>query len=262
MGKKLANAPVFYTLGQIRFNPVLNMSDFVPKIHERLRKEFPEVRQEDLRRVQMNLAAPEGKDVVSTMATPRWSFANLKRTSGYVLYTDSIVFQTSAYETSAEFSNALLTGIQLVDEIVGLSYVEGVGLRTLDAVIPESGRQLDFYLNRQVLGFHGLLQGELRHNITENVTALPTGQQVSRVVILSGVLGIPMDLFPITLTLGQKFQELNGLHAILDLDHSRQERFEFDLKEIRDRVLQVKHGVTDVFMKIVSPEALTSWDSL
>lgn len=260
MGRKLANAPIFYTLGQIRFNPLLNMGDFVAKIHERLRKEFPEVRQEDLRRVQMNLAAQDGKDVVSTLATPRWSFSNLKKTSGYVLYTDSIVFQTSAYETSAEFSDALLTGIQLVNEIIGLSYVDSVGLRTLDAVIPESGRQLDFYLNRQVLGFHGLLGGELRHNITENVTVFPTGQQVSRVLILRGTIGIPTDLFPITLVLGQRFQQLNGLHAILDLDHNRQERFEFDLGEIRDRVLQVKKGVTDAFDKVVTPEALTVWD--
>jgi uncharacterized protein (TIGR04255 family) len=238
------------------------MSDFVPKIHERLRREFPEVRQEDIRRVQMNLAAQDSKDFVSTLATARWSFSNLKRTSGYVLYTDSIVFHTSAYETSAEFSSALLTGIQLVNEIVGLSYVDGVGLRTLDAVIPDSGRQLDFYLDRQVLGFYGLLGGELKHNITENVTALPTGQQVSRVVILSGTIGIPMDLFPIPLTLGQKFQGLNGVHAVLDLDHSRQERFEFDIAEIKTRVIELKKGVTEVFSKIVTPEALEVWDSL
>ena len=41
MGKKLANAPIFYILGQIRFSPVLKMADFVPKIHERLRREYP-----------------------------------------------------------------------------------------------------------------------------------------------------------------------------------------------------------------------------
>jgi len=261
MGKKLANAPIFYILGQIRFNPVLNMADFVPKIHERIRKEFPEVRQEELRRIQMNLATAESGDVVNNLAAPRWIFSNLWKNAGYLLYTDSIVFHTSAYETSAEFSNALLRGIQLIDEAVGLSYIDGVGVRTLDAIIPENGRPLDFYLNRQVLGFHGLLDGELRQNMTENVTQFPTGQQVSRVVILKGVLGIPFDLFPITLTLGTRFQQLNGVHAIVDLDHNRQERFEFDLNEIRGRIRQVKEGVTDVFKKVVTQEALIAWDS-
>jgi uncharacterized protein (TIGR04255 family) len=261
MGKKLANAPIFYILGQIRFSPILRMADFVPKIHERLRRDYPEVRQEELRRIQMNLAAPESNDVVSSLAAPRWIFSDLRKNAGYVLYTDSIVFHTSAYETSAEFLSALIRGVQIVDETVGLSYVDGVGVRTLDAIVPEHGRSLDFYLNRQVLGLHGLLDGEFRQNMTENVTQFPSGQQVSRIVILKGVLGVPFDLFPITLTLGQKFLELNGLHAVVDLDHNRQERFEFDVDEIAGRLSQVKNGVTEVFKKIVTPEALIAWDS-
>jgi uncharacterized protein (TIGR04255 family) len=56
---KMVDTPIFYTLAQIRFNAVLNMSEFVPKIHERIRKEFPQVRQEDLRRVQLNFAVQD-----------------------------------------------------------------------------------------------------------------------------------------------------------------------------------------------------------
>jgi uncharacterized protein (TIGR04255 family) len=262
MGKKMLNPPIFYTVGQIRFNPVLNMGDFVPKIHERLRKRFPEVRQEELRRVQMNFAAQDGKDAVNTFAAPRWSFANLLRTSGYALTTDSLVFHTTAYETSDEFYEALLSGIRLLDEAVGLSYIEGVGLRTLDAVVPSGGRPIAFYLNNQVLGLYGLLSGEIKHNITENVTIFPTGQQVSRVVIAIGPLGTPVDLFPIQLTIGKRFQEVNGIHAVLDLDHNRQDRFEFNLSEIEERVRQVKAGVTDVFYKVTTTEARDAWDSL
>lgn len=152
-------------------------------------------------------------------------------------------------------------GIKLVDEIVGLSYIDGVGVRTLDAIIPAEGRSLDFYLKSQALGFHGLLAGDLKHNITENVSIFSTGQQVSRVVILSGTIGIPVDLFPISLTLGKKFQSLNGLHAILDLDHNMQERFEFDIDEIREQVRQVKQAVTNVFKSIVTQQALEVWQS-
>jgi len=258
---KLADAPIFYTIGQIRFNPVLNISEFVPKIHERIRKRFPAVRQEELRRIQMNFAGQDSKDAVGTFSAPRWSFADLKNSSGYVLYTDSLVFHTTAYETSAEFYESLISGLRLVDEIVGLSYVEGVGVRTLDAIMPSEGQSLNFYLNQQVLGFHGLIEGDLKHNITENVSVLTTGQQVSRVVILHGTIGIPADLFPISLTLAPKFQSLNGLHAILDLDHNRQERFEFDLDEIRERVRQVKQVVTQVFRSVVTPQALKAWHS-
>jgi uncharacterized protein (TIGR04255 family) len=201
------------------------------------------------------------KDAVSTFSVPRWSFTDLKSTSGYVLYADSLVFHTTAYETSREFSNVIDRGIKLVDEIVGLSYIDGVGVRTLDAIIPAEGRSLDFYLKSQALGFHGLLAGDLKHNITENVSIFSTGQQVSRVVILSGTIGIPVDLFPISLTLGKKFQSLNGLHAILDLDHNMQERFEFDIDEIREQVRQVKQAVTNVLKSIVTQQALEVWQS-
>lgn len=262
MGKKMLNPPIFYTLGQIRFNPVLNMSEYVAKMHKSIRKEFPEVRQEELRRFQMNVAAPDSKDAMTTSSVPRWSFANLVKTSGYVLYNDSLVFHTTAYETSDEFYDSLLRGIKLVDEAVGLSYVESVGLRTLDAIVPDAGKTLAFYLNGQVLGLHGLLGGEMKHNITENVTVFPSGQQVSRVSIMTGSLGVPMDLFPISLTLNRRFQEMNCLHAILDLDHIRLERFEFDLIEIRERVHQVKRGVTDVFDILVTDGARSAWDSI
>lgn len=261
MGKKMANPPIFYTVGQIRFNPVLNIAEYVPKIHERLRKPFPEVRREELRRLQINVAAQENAEAVTTSAVPRWSFANLKRTAGYYLYADSLVFHTTAYETSTEFHDALIRGIRLVDEVVGLSYIEEVGVRTLDAVIPESGQPIDFYLNRQVLGLHGLLEGELKHNISENVTFVATSKHVARVVILRGSLGLPMDLFPIPLMIDRKFQDLNTLHAILDLDHSRQDRFEFDLEEIGNRIREIKKGVTNVFYKIVTKEALDIWYS-
>jgi uncharacterized protein (TIGR04255 family) len=255
----MSDAPIFYTLGQIRFNPVLNMSEFVPKIHEQIRKLYPAVRQEELKRIQMNLAGQESKDPVSTFSAPRWIFTDLKNTSGYILYSDSLVFQTTAYETKKEFSDALLKGIQLVDEAVGLSYVEGIGVRTLDAIMPSADRPLEFYLQRQVLGFHGLIQGDLRHNITENVSIMPTGQQVSRVIILNGTIGIPADLFPISLTFAPKFQDLNGLHAIVDLDHNSQARIEFDMDEIRKRVLQVKKAVTQIFKSVVTSEAMQAW---
>ena len=259
MSEKLTDAPIFYTIGQIRFNPVLSISDYVPKIHERIRKQFPAVRQEDLRRIQLNFAGQENKDPVTTFSAPRWSFTDTKNTSGYMLYTDSLVFHTTAYETSKEFFEALLKGLELVDETVGLSYVDSVGLRTLDAIVPSEGRPLDFYLNRQVLGFHGLIDGDLKHNITESVSMLPTGQRVSRVVILHGTIGTPVDLFPISLTLAQKFQKLNSLHAILDFDHSNQQRFDFDLDEVESRVLEVKQALTRVFKSVVTQQALETW---
>jgi uncharacterized protein (TIGR04255 family) len=260
VGKRMAKPPIFYTVAQIVFNPVLDMGDYVPKFHARIRKDFPEFRHEELRKIQLNVADPASTEVMSSSAVPRWSFSNLRQTSGYVLRTDSIAFHTTAYETSAEFSAATARGISLVNDVIGLSYVDRVGFRTLDAIVPEGDQPLGSYLRSEVLGFREFLKGESTHNVTENVTTLSSGQLVSRLVTRSGPVGIPIDLFPISLKFKAQLEGPLGLHAVLDLDHSQQNRFEFDLDEIEQRVRLGKTALTEVFRSTVTPRALASWD--
>lgn len=254
----MANAPIFYTIGQIVFNSVLNMSDFVPKFHSRIRKEFPEFRDEDLRQFQINIAE-KSSEPLSSSSAPRWMFTNLKQTNGYILRRDSLAFQTTDYETSDDFVAYLLRGISLVNELVGLSYVDRVGVRTLDAVITEKEKPLTFFLRPEVLGFQSFLPGEMKHNISENVTLLSSGQLMSRVVVLHGVLGIPVDLFPIALNLKAKLQSPLGTHAVIDLDHVQQDRIEYGLDDIRERVRLGKSALTEVFRSVVTKEAIEHW---
>ena len=75
MGTKMNNAPVFYTLAQVRFNPVSVMGDYVPKIQERLRQTgFPDFRKEVLHRIELRQI--EEQPEVQTPAATRWSFMN------------------------------------------------------------------------------------------------------------------------------------------------------------------------------------------
>ena len=41
MGKKLANAPVYYTVAQVQFNPILNLDSFLPAIQAKMRATLP-----------------------------------------------------------------------------------------------------------------------------------------------------------------------------------------------------------------------------
>ena len=43
MGKLLKNPPVFFTVAQIRFNTILNLKEYLPKIQDEFRKNgYPE----------------------------------------------------------------------------------------------------------------------------------------------------------------------------------------------------------------------------
>ena len=42
MGKKLTNAPVYYTVAQVQFNPVLDLDGYIPAIQSKMREaHFP-----------------------------------------------------------------------------------------------------------------------------------------------------------------------------------------------------------------------------
>src|SRR6185312_2713096 len=144
MGTRMRHAPVFYTLVQVTFNPVMQMADYVPKMQERLRHEgFPDFEAVQQRRIALKVKVEgEGSPEISTEKGPQiWSFQDASKTAGYLLQPNALVYHTTAYETFDVFGRRLVDGLGLVHEIVGLSFIERIGLRYLDAVAPKEGEK-------------------------------------------------------------------------------------------------------------------------
>ena len=58
MGARLRAAPVFFTIAQVRFNPILSLEAYAPQIQERLRKEgLPDAQKGLLATINLNLNA-------------------------------------------------------------------------------------------------------------------------------------------------------------------------------------------------------------
>jgi uncharacterized protein (TIGR04255 family) len=259
VGAKMNNAPVFYTLAQVGFNPISVMGDYVPKIQERLRRTgFPDFRTETLHRVEFRQKVGEQPEI-ETHVVPRWSFMNSKGIEGYILGTDSIVFHTTVYDTFPVFTEQFLMGLALVHEAATLAYTERVGLRYLDAVSPHAGEALDAYLSQTVLGLHRALQGTLAHSFTETVVQNASGTLVSRVVIRDDTLAVPPDLHPLNLKVGDRFASIKGLHAILDNDQFAADRTDFNLDEVMTKLGSMHDRIEEVFHATVTPFALEQW---
>jgi len=253
----MAKPPIFYTIGQIQFNPVLGMAKFVPDIQESLRSSFPDFREENIATLQVRIA--EGSPPTQAI-THRWHFSDLKKTSGYALRPETLVFHTTAYEDSDHFLAKVLEGMAVVTKFANLNYIESVAIRTLDAVVPEQDLNVRDYLNPALRGLSDGLDGELKRIVTESLWEIPPhGVLISRVAIVKGALALPMDLFPLPLELKPALKELNVEHALLDNDRQERERFAFDLEEIRKRLLIVKKGATEAFKQTVSQVALNRW---
>ena len=245
MGAKMKNAPVFYTLAQVKFNPIAQMEDYVPHLQEHLRRGgYPDYRKEvvqvGLKIRQLDKEEPE----VKGQQHIQWSFTNAQRNEGYLLSADSLVFHSTVYETFDVFSNRLLERLSLVHEAVELAYIERIGLRYLDAVIPKGDDVIDAYLNPSLLGLSLSIEGELKHSFSETLSQIKGGMLVARSVITSGGLALPPDLFPLKLEIQPQFSEIPGPSAVLDTDYFVKKRFDFDLEMVKVQLLS-SHDIID-----------------
>jgi uncharacterized protein (TIGR04255 family) len=256
---KMSLAPVFYTLAQVQFNPIAQMSDYVARLQERLRRSgFPDFLAENqfgltIRRLD------ELQSDVQQQQQMRWSFTNTQRTEGYLLLSNALAFHTTAYDTFADFLQKTIFGLNLVHEIVELAYIERIGLRYLDAVVPISDDTLQQYLNASLLGFSANLEGRLSHSFTETVTTIEDGNLIARAVITDGALALSPDLFPLQLELQPRFTKINGRNSVLDTDYSVVKRDGFDLEKIEKQLLKSHDIITDAFKVSVTDYARERW---
>jgi len=263
MGRKLSNAPVYYTVAQVQFNPVLNLDAYLSAIQPRMRESgFPDFKQEAFQRLVVPFGGVEVGQMSAPTLTPqsRYIFGDIDGRTTFLLETNSLSFQTTAYETFEMFANTLLKGIAILHETLQLAFVDRIGLRYLDAVQPsKDGDSLGDYLVPEVLGLSQRGEGQLQQSVSETISITAAGQLVSRVLIRHGRIGLPVELAGMAPTIESRFTQREGLHAILDTDISFVHRESFDLAKLSERLTALHDEISKSFKAIVTPRAEAAW---
>ncbi len=259
MGEKWNNPPVFYTLAQIKFNPIARMEGYVPELQDRLRCiGYPDYQVEQKIEVAIRKPATPQPDVRPQQMVG-WNFTNIDRTESYTLHPDALIFHSTQYAHFDDFSEKVLKGLSLAHEVIELAYIQRIGLRYLDAVVPADGDVLDNYLNPSLLGLSAATSGQLTHSFTETVSQVDGGTLVARTVITESGLAMPPDLFPVALTLPDRLYKLSGRIAVLDTDYFVEHRSGFDLNSVRERLLASHKRVGETFKSLVTEHAVSVW---
>ena len=252
-------APVFYTLAQVQFNPIAQMSDYVAPLQERLRRSgFPDFRTENQLEILFRRVEALQPDIQQQQQM-RWSFIDTQQTEGYLLFSNNLVFHTTNYNTFENFLEKTISGLELIHEVVELAYIERIGLRYLDAIVPLEHEVFSQYLNGSLLGLSETVEGHLRHSFTETVTEIAESTLVTRAVISEGNLALPPDLFPLPLMLQPRFAEINGRHAVLDTDLSVTKRINFDIATVKTQMVKAHQVTADIFRNSVTDDARKKW---
>jgi uncharacterized protein (TIGR04255 family) len=264
MGKKLKAAPVFFTIIQVRFNPILTLDAYVPQIQERLRKEgFPDAQKGFVATINLTpggAPSAEGAPAQIPIAqTPRIMFGNRDRTAGFVLDQGAISFQTTEYDVFETFLADFMKGLESVHQAVTLDFTDRLGLRYLDAVFPKTGEAVKDYLSGSILGLTEKIDDTIVHSFSETLVKREDIQVRSRVIIQDSELAFPPDLMGLNLKVPDRFRGLNGRHALIDTDGWSDAREAFDLDRIKKHFDSIHDGITTTFKASVTPNAMKVW---
>jgi uncharacterized protein (TIGR04255 family) len=261
MGQKMKNAPVYFTIAQVKFNPVLTLPSLIPSIQEFLRKRnYPDFKKSATITFNLMMNADSDNSAPVPQAIEQFSFSNVDNTEIFTLDQGSLAFQVTSYEHFEKFSKQLIEILDLVHRTVGgLSYVERIGVRYLDAVRPTEGEELSQYLIPQVLGLYSRLEGQIHHAFSESQITDDNGSLTARTVIQQGRIGFPPDLQACGLSIVKPFSEFLGLHAILDTDASYLQRLPFDLDAVANRLFLLHDKTSVAFRSSVTEHALSKW---
>src|SRR6516164_980213 len=113
VGQKLTQAPVYFTLAQVRFNPVFALDSYVPKIQDQLRRQgYPDTKKGMLTTFNLNVGNPAEGAIpqVPVSQTTRYTFSNINKTEGFILDQASLSFQTTEYDIFESFAEMFLMG--------------------------------------------------------------------------------------------------------------------------------------------------------
>ena len=267
MGEKMRNAPVYFAIVQVRHNPVLQLGTYVAEIQEKMRRAgYPDF----MRGATMvfNMTVPAQQEAEKSVApqvsqNERYLFSNLEKDSGFILEPTAVTFQTTSYDTFEPFLAEFLKGLGIVHDCVALGYSERLGLRYLDAVVPEGGeRELDKYLVNEVLGLARRLPDDTNvvMSFSETHIRRPAGNLLCRTIIRNGPLGFPIDMQPGPLVLKARFASIEGVHAILDTDASREGREPFDIAKAKAMLSELHGEVRMVFDVTATKHAFKAWE--
>jgi uncharacterized protein (TIGR04255 family) len=258
-------APVFFTVCQVHHNPLLSLDSYLPAIQESMRKcGYPDFRR--VANLTFGLTAgltPEGAAIQAppVQKTDQFQFSNSENTSGFVLVPTGLSFQTTAYETFELFSKEMRRGLEILHEAVGgLSFVERLGLRYLDAVVPKAGESIAEYLAPQLLGLPStMIDNRFSYSFAEAMLQADQIQVISRTIIQNSPLMLPPDLQTSPVKVVERFRSVMGEHAVLDTDGSLTQRRPFDLDEHQRSLDAIHDLVAKVFRAITTDGARAAW---
>lgn len=250
----LERSPLVLVLAEVRFSPVLAMKGRLSEIQEELRASgFPGFESAIMHELQ--LAADQ---VPKITTAERWLFSDKTRATFIVLTQSSLALEITSYSTFESFLKSVELALRTIQKHVGPALSERVGLRYVNIIEPDSGRNLSYYLKPSMMALEPDALGaeNLLWHI-ETVGSVAPGQVKVRLSQRNDTSVLPPDL--LTPELASYALGSEQLRTVLDIDCSSAQSSDFDVSDLIEK-LWMLHEYTDrAFTASVTAGALKAW---
>src|SRR5262249_33042198 len=139
---QMANAPLALVLAQVRISPYLTIGNSVPAIQDTLRSVYPVYRKGQMQTLEISFGANAPK--ISTL--DRHQLVDAENRVAFVIQQDSIVFMATRYKTFEDFEEKHRVVLDCIQKHVKDVFVEGLGLRYVDVIVPRENERPEQYV--------------------------------------------------------------------------------------------------------------------
>ena len=261
IGNKLGtwkNPPLAYVVAEIQISPHCSIENSIPTIQDRLRDEFP-------RTVELM----EFLQQPSLMPTPQkvWQMVAADESRGVQISSRAISLHATAYRNSSDFHERWSRVLDNISQSKFHPFVERVGLRYVDLIVPTSNRSTQDYLASELRGIHTSPELVVNHRLwslgtTDNgVTILINTASPSP---RGGIWPSNLQIFqllrkPNIFERAEKAQSDGKSTGFIDVDCSIPAKDRFDILKLKNlyKSLHAKMSVT--FGILISESAKKEW---
>ena len=247
--KKLINQPLTHVLAEFRYSSVLKISEYIPEIQDRFRREYPNFLEGNSQAIQV-----EKDGSVKVSSKKNWVFVSADKRRMIEVDQDRLFFATTSYDRFGGFSEACKKAIEVLAEVIAPNLLLSVGLRYSDFVEP-GVLELKDLLSSNLLAAEKLGKlGDFSQRSTQSVyqteagvLSIKSAQGVHNAVCFNDISHLPLEV-------NRELSESECV--ILDFDHrSGSPPMDFDAANAVQLLGRLHESSRDAFWETTTEKA-------
>ncbi len=256
---QLPNAPLAYVLGVIDFDPRPDTEKHIAALRESLLADYPRYQLPSEVRIELEGGIPNSQN----RSTLRHEFSSADNRLGIILTDRKLAFHATAYTKYEAFIERLTNSFMLISDELKHLFMRRIGLRYIDAIIPDEEKSPDDYVTPGLRNAPKLsLEYSMNAGVSISEFRLERGTFVIRYATGPGRIRLPPDLDSLSLAKPSILQRNIDDHqrtGILDFDRFMSLEEPFDLASIK-RYMDLLHNDHSVaFREITTATAKNAW---